>query len=168
MHTPDHERFAKFLENHLDEVFPFLRNADVVSATNHESESELQFNVIARKLSGGNRSDSGVAAQESLPSVIRTCRKLIRDPFEYLLAVLTLTTPVPLFPETGRSSGTAFPSSASPWPSRLVWTLWSPPSSSSSPCCCWPSESPWSSSPSSSLLSEFLVAQHHQSGVRHQ
>jgi transposase len=98
----DNERFAKFLENHLDEVFPFLRNPDVVSATNNESESELRYNVIARKLSGGNRSDTGVAAQESLPSVIRTCRKLIRDPFEYLVTVLTSTTPVPLFPAVGR------------------------------------------------------------------
>lgn len=98
----DNERFAKFLENHLDEVFPFLRNPDVVSATNNESESELRFNVIARKLGGGNRSDAGVAAQESLPSVIRTCRKLIRDLFEYLHTVLTSTTPVPLFPTEGR------------------------------------------------------------------
>ena len=98
----DNERFAKFLENHLNEVFPFLRNPDVVSATNNESESELRYNVIARKLSGGNRSDAGVAAQESLPSVIRTCRKLIRDPFEYLHTVLTSTTPVLLFPAQGR------------------------------------------------------------------
>jgi transposase len=98
----DNERFAKFLEQHLDEVFPFLRNPDVVSATNNESESELRYNVIARKLSGGNRSDAGVAAQETLPSVIRTCRKLILDPFEYLVNVLTSTTPVLLFPVEGR------------------------------------------------------------------
>ena len=98
----DNERFSKFLEIHLNEVFPFLRNSDMVSATNNESESELRYNVIARKLSGGNRSDSGVAAQESLPSVIRTCRKLILDPFEYLYTVLTSTTPVPLFPPQGR------------------------------------------------------------------
>jgi transposase len=98
----DNERFAKFLENHLDEVFPFLRHPDVVSATNNESESELRYNVIARKLSGGNRSDAGVAAQETLPSVIRTCRKLTRDPFEYLAQALTSTTPVRLFPSLGR------------------------------------------------------------------
>lgn len=94
----DNERFAKFLENHLEEVFPFLRHPDLVSATNNESESELRYNVIARKLSGGNRSDAGVAAQETLPSVIRTCRKLTRDPFEYLVQALTSTTPVSLFP----------------------------------------------------------------------
>lgn len=94
----DNERFAKFLENHLDQVFSFLRNPEVVSATNNESESELRYNVIARKLSGGNRSDAGVVAQETLPSVIRTCRKLARDPFEYLVQALTSTAPVPLFP----------------------------------------------------------------------
>ena len=98
----DNERFAKFLEQHLNEMFPFLRNPDVVRATNNESESELRYHVIAKKLSGGNRSDSGVAAQESLPSVIRTCRKRILDPFEYLRTVLTSTTPVPLFPAEGR------------------------------------------------------------------
>lgn len=89
----DNERFAKFLENHLDEVFPFLRNPDLVSATNNECESELRYNVITKKLSGGKRSESGVAAQETLRSVIRTCRKLIFDPFEYLRKALTSTTP---------------------------------------------------------------------------
>ncbi len=98
----DHERFAKFLEQHLNEMFPFLRNTDVVSATDHENESELRDNVIARKLSGGNRSEAGVAAQETLPSVIRTCRKLILDPFGYLRTVLTSTTPVPSFPAEGQ------------------------------------------------------------------
>jgi hypothetical protein len=79
---------------------------DVVSATNNESESELRYHVIARRLSGGNCSDSGVAAQEMLPSVIRTCRKLTLDPLEYLAQALTSTTPGSLFPAEGRQSGT--------------------------------------------------------------
>ncbi len=91
----DNERLAAFLEKHLDEVFPFLPNPEVVSATNNESESELRFNVIARKLSGGNRSDAGVAAQETLPSVIRTCRKLAREPYAFLRQTLCATHPTP-------------------------------------------------------------------------
>ena len=93
----DNERFAKFLESHLGEVFAFLLNPAAVSATNNESEQELRFNVIARKLSGGNRTEAGIEAQEVLPSVIRTCRKLAGDPFDYLRQVLTSRDPVPLF-----------------------------------------------------------------------
>jgi transposase len=96
------ERFAKWLEQHLNEVFVFLRDPDEVSATNNESEFELRFNVIARKLSGGNRSPRGMVAQETLPSIIRTCRKLTRDPFDYLRTVLTTTNPAPLLLNTGR------------------------------------------------------------------
>ena len=92
----DHERLAKFLQQHAHEIFSFLRNPDTVSATNNESEFELRFNVIARKLSGGNRSPHGVQAQQTLPSLIRTCRKLAKDPFPYLHQLLTSTTPVPL------------------------------------------------------------------------
>lgn len=45
-HT-DNERFAKFLEQHLDEAFTFHRNPDVVSATNNESESGRRFMLPA-------------------------------------------------------------------------------------------------------------------------
>ena len=85
------ERLAKFLQNHLADVFCFLQQPDAVSATNNESEFELRFNVIARKLSGGNRSEFGVRAQETLPSVIRTCRKNDRDPFHFLVQTLRNT-----------------------------------------------------------------------------
>lgn len=71
----DNERFAMFLWKHASEVFEFLRQPDAVSATNNEAEFELRFNVIARKLSGGNRNQSGAEAQATLPSIIRTCRK---------------------------------------------------------------------------------------------
>jgi transposase len=96
------ERFAKWLEQHLAEIFVFLRDPQQVSATNNESEFELRFNVIARKLSGGNRSPVGINAQEVLPSIIRTCRKLVRDPFDYLRTALTATSHVPLILPAGR------------------------------------------------------------------
>jgi transposase len=92
----DNERFAKFLENHNDQIFAFLHRPDVISATNNEREFELRFNVIARKLSGGNRSKRGIEAQEILPSIIRTCRKRTIDPFDYLVKLLTNTHFVPL------------------------------------------------------------------------
>lgn len=97
----DHERFAKFLRKHVGEIFTFLCDPDHIPATNCECEFETRFNVIARKLSGGNRSDRGVLAQQTLPSVIRTCRKLGREAFEDLVTTLTTNTPPILYNDTG-------------------------------------------------------------------
>lgn len=89
----DNERFAMFLWKHATEVFEFLRQPNAVSATNNEAEFELRFNVIARKLSGGNRSEAGMQAQQTLPSIIRTCRKNDVDPFKWIKQLLTNTAP---------------------------------------------------------------------------
>jgi len=66
------ERLAAFLEKHRHDVFRFLTAPADIPATNNESAFELRFHVIARKLSGGNRSESGRLAQQTLPSIIRT------------------------------------------------------------------------------------------------
>lgn len=91
------ERLAKFLNNHLDEVFWFLSDPGRIAATNNESEFELRFNVIARKLSGGNRSESGRHAQEVLPSITRTCRKLGKEPYHFLHQTLRSPNPPLLY-----------------------------------------------------------------------
>lgn len=91
------ERLAKFLERHYDEVFHFLADPTRVSATNNESEFQLRFNVIARKLSGGNRGEQGRLAQQLLPAITRTCRKLAKEPYDFLRQTLCSTTPVPLY-----------------------------------------------------------------------
>jgi transposase len=96
------ERLAAFLEQHRDEVFRFLLDPASISATNNESEFELRFNVIARKLSGGNRTLAGSTAQATLPSITRTCRKLAREPYEFLHQTLCSPTPIPLYPAVGR------------------------------------------------------------------
>lgn len=101
-HHTGNERLAAFLERHLDEVFWFLKAPDAISATNNESEFELRFNVIARKLSGGNRTHHGRMAQEILPSITRTCRKLAREPYDFLQQTLRSTTPIPLYDTPGR------------------------------------------------------------------
>jgi len=98
----NNERLAAFLAKHLHDVFRFLSDPAHISATNNESEFELRFNVIARKLSGGNRSAAGRVAQMTLPSITRTCRKLGREPYEFLRQTLCSTTPVPLYTPTGR------------------------------------------------------------------
>lgn len=90
------ERLAAFLHKHLDEVFWFLACPQGIAATNNESEFELRFNVIARKLSGGNRSSQGRHAQQVLPSITRTCRKLGQEPYDFLHRTRTSPTPIPL------------------------------------------------------------------------
>lgn len=90
------ERLAKFLHTHRDEVFWFLACPQGIAATNNESEFELRFNVIARKLSGGNRSEPGRHAQQILPSITRTCRKLGREPYDFLHQTIRSPAPIPL------------------------------------------------------------------------
>ena len=51
------ERLAKFLFNHLEDLFVFLRLPDLVEAINNIAERALRFNITARKLSGCNRTD---------------------------------------------------------------------------------------------------------------
>ena len=96
-HHAGNERLAAFLEKHRDAVFRFLTAPADISATNNESEFELRFNVIARKLSGGNRSEAGRLAQQTLPSITRTCRKLGREPYDFLRQTLCSPTPLPLY-----------------------------------------------------------------------
>lgn len=82
-HQAGNERLAAFLEQHLDEDFWFLQALAANSATSNESEFELRFNVIACKLSGGNRAHHGRIAQEILFSTTRTCHKLDREPYDF-------------------------------------------------------------------------------------
>lgn len=81
------ERLAAFLEQHPDEVFRFLTHPETISATNNDSEFQLRFCGIACKLSGSNRTTAGSVAQMTLPSLTRTCRKLAREPYEFLQAL---------------------------------------------------------------------------------
>jgi hypothetical protein len=65
------------------------------------SQFELRFHVIARKVSGGHRSEAGRQAQQTLPSIIRTCRKLGREPYDFPRQTLCSPTPLPLAPTGG-------------------------------------------------------------------
>jgi Transposase IS66 family len=52
------ERFAKFLEKHLDDLLTFLRHSGA-DATNWRGEQAIRPAVVNRKVWGGNRSGSG-------------------------------------------------------------------------------------------------------------
>jgi transposase len=93
------ERFAKFLEKHLDDLFTFLRHPGA-DATNWRGEQAIRPAVVNRKVWGGNRSEAGARAQSVIMSVMRTCVQRFADPFVFLRRQLTslapLTLPLPI------------------------------------------------------------------------
>ena len=68
---PDNARLAKLLRKHRDSVLRFLDH-DGVDATNNLAEREGRPAVIARKLSGGNRTEAGAETHAVLASAFRT------------------------------------------------------------------------------------------------
>jgi transposase len=70
---------AKRLRKYLDELFTFVRDPRV-PATNNGAERSLRPLVIARKVSGGTRSQTGSATRMILYSVCATARVQGKDP----------------------------------------------------------------------------------------
>ena len=68
-------RFAKLLRKQRHRLFVFLYN-DAVPYTNNAAERALRPAVIARKLSAGNRSDTGAKTHAVILSIHRTCQLL--------------------------------------------------------------------------------------------
>jgi len=77
------ERLAKFLEQHLDHIFTFLRRPGL-DATNWRGEQAIRPAVVNRKVWGGNRTWRGAEAQASLMSVLVTCHQQARDQLDFL------------------------------------------------------------------------------------
>jgi len=71
---PDNERLAAHLAKHRRHLFTFLDHA-AVEPTNNLAERQLRPAVVARKCSGGNRTDGGADAHAVLASVAATCRQ---------------------------------------------------------------------------------------------
>jgi transposase len=59
------ERLAKHLENHLDDLFTFIREPGV-DATNWRAEQAIRPAVVNRKVWGGNRTWNGAEVQAIL------------------------------------------------------------------------------------------------------
>lgn len=83
----DNRRFASFLNNHIGEVFNYLRRPGI-DATNWRAEQSIRPAVVNRKVWGGNRTNPGAAAQEILMSVLRTLHQHRRDALDFLSAAL--------------------------------------------------------------------------------
>lgn len=97
---PGNEKFAAFLERHLDDVFEFLRQPDI-DATNYRAEQAIRPAVVNRKVWGGNRTEVGARNQSILMSVLRTCHQRALDALHFLSQTLRAST-VALAPTLGR------------------------------------------------------------------
>lgn len=96
------ERFAKFLEKHLEDLFTFLRHPGS-DATNWRGEQAIRPAVVNRKVWGGNRTAAGAVAQSRIMSVMQTCKQRLADPFDFLRRQLVSTKPLLLpLPITAR------------------------------------------------------------------
>jgi transposase len=76
-------RFAKHLDKHSNEWFPFLLDQDI-PATNHRAEQALKTPIVNRKVWGGNRTTAGGEAQANTCSVLQTCKNKAMDAFGFL------------------------------------------------------------------------------------
>lgn len=71
----------RFIENLLkekDNLFEFVRNPEV-EPTNNRAERALRHPVIARKISGGSRSEKGADTYAKLLSLVKTIECIGRD-----------------------------------------------------------------------------------------
>jgi transposase len=96
-------KLANHFSNERAFVLAFLYFA-AVEATNWPGEHAMRFAVTLRKTCGGNRTPAGSRAQETLISILRTCRQQGRDAVAIFVAAqhsreplaLDLTGPPPV------------------------------------------------------------------------
>lgn len=82
-------RLAKRIARHKNELFTFLHHPSI-DPDNNRAERHLRPNVLLRKLTFGNRSDSGVLNHNVLMSVLQTAKLHKQDGWEILHRLITL------------------------------------------------------------------------------
>jgi transposase len=87
------ERLAKHLENHLDDLFTFIREPGV-DATNWRAEQAIRPAVVNRKVWGGNRTWNGAEVQAILMTILVTANQQTINTLDFLKQ--TLISPKPL------------------------------------------------------------------------
>lgn len=88
-------RFRNHLFREREHLFTFLE-VPGLEATNWPAEQAIRPAVIARKLSGCNRTDRGAQAQERIMSLARTAWQQDRDVFDLLVRALRARGPIDL------------------------------------------------------------------------
>lgn len=84
---PHADRIAKRMRRHRDELTAFLWEKEL-EGTNNVAERALRPAVVARKISGGSRSDAGAAAWAKLASLLRTAGQQGQNVLETIKAML--------------------------------------------------------------------------------
>jgi transposase len=83
----DADRLTKRLLKYRGKLTPFLRHEEL-DGTNNAAERALRPAVVMRKITGGNRSESGAKAWSILASVMRTAEQQGRDVVETIKTLL--------------------------------------------------------------------------------
>jgi len=88
-HAPTHpaHALARWLHRHIDELFTFVR-VPGVAGTNNLAERTVRPHVIARKISGGSRSDRGTIIRCDLATVFYTFKARGLNPLSACIAAL--------------------------------------------------------------------------------
>ena len=81
----DVRRIQKRLRRHRDELFTFLDYPSLLSPYNNHAEQQMRGPVMSRRISQGNRSQSGAEAQAVLMSIFRSMELQARNPLDELL-----------------------------------------------------------------------------------
>jgi transposase len=91
---PPNQKLLKHLANEREHLLTFL-TAPGIAATNWRAEQAIRPAVVNRKNWGGNRTDHGAHAQQTLMSVIRTARQQQVCPIALLADVQRHRIPAP-------------------------------------------------------------------------
>jgi transposase len=83
----DNERFADHRNRHRNQLFTFL-TVPGIDATNPLAEPAIRPAVIARKISGGSRTERGALAHACLTSAGRSARQQGRDSCRFIADLL--------------------------------------------------------------------------------
>jgi hypothetical protein len=90
---PAHALCQRLLR-HEGELFEFVRQAEV-EATNNRAERAIRPLAVARKISGGTRSDSGSTTRMRLQTLFTSWAAQGQDPLQACLEMLQTQTPLP-------------------------------------------------------------------------
>ncbi len=83
------QRLANRIQRHKDELFTFLHHPSI-DPDNNRAERHLRPDVLLRKLTFGNRSDSGVLDHNVLMSILQTASLHKQDGWNILHRLMTL------------------------------------------------------------------------------
>jgi len=78
LRSPENQRLANHLQREQSALFSFLY-CEGLEATNWRAEQAIRPLVVARKVWGGNRTQTGACTQSILSSILQTCRQQMRS-----------------------------------------------------------------------------------------